>query len=225
MKAKPWSAKALAALKRRYPHEATATLATDLGITVNACYNKAHSLGLHKTAEYLASPAACRLRRGDNVGAAGRFPPGHVPANKGLRRPGWGPGRMAETQFKRGNAPHTTLPVGSYRFAKDGTLQRKIGTAKGSNSKRWRGVHELVWVEAHGPVPAKHICVFKPGLRTTVLEEITADRVECISLAENMRRNSYHNYPKPIAELIQLRGALMRKINRAERALTEGATP
>ena len=58
-----------------------------------------------------------------------------------------------------------------------------------------------------------------------MLEEITADRVECISLAENMRRNSYHNYPKPIAELIQLRGALMRKINRAERALTEGATP
>ena len=226
MRGKPWPAEAVAALTRRYPHEPTAAIAADLGLTVTACYQMAQKLGLKKTAHYLASPAACRLRRGDKVGAASRFLPGHVPANKGLRRPGWAPGRMAETIFKPGQMPHNTLPVGSYRFEhKTGTLQRKIGTAKGSNSKRWRGVHELVWVEAHGPVPPGHIVVFKPGMRTTELEEITLERVECISLAENMRRNSYHNYPKPIAELIQLRGALMRKINRAERALTEGATP
>jgi len=62
-------------------------------------------MGLTKSAAYLASPAACRLRKGDNVGAARRFRPGHVPANKGLRRPGWSTGRMAETQFKKsGNA-------------------------------------------------------------------------------------------------------------------------
>lgn len=50
-------------------------------------------------------------------------------------------------------------------------------------------------------------------MRTAVLDEITLDRVECISLAENMRRNSYHNYPKEIALAIQLRGVLNRKIN------------
>ena len=218
MRGTPWPKKAVAALKRRYPHEATAAIAADLGVTVTACYQMARKLGVKKSPAYLASPSACRLRRGDKVGAAYRYLPGHVPANKGLRRPGWAPGRMADTQFKPGTSPHTTLPVGSYRLDKQGTLQRKIGTAKGSNSKRWRGVHELVWVAAHGPVPPGHICVFKPGLRTAVLDEITLDRVECISLAENMRRNSYHNrYPKEIGLAIQARGALLRKIRNAEK--------
>jgi hypothetical protein len=103
-----------------------------------------------------------------------------------------------------------------------GTLQRKISNAKGSNSKRWRGVHELVWIEANGPVPPGHICVFRPGMRTAVLEEITVERVECISFAENMRRNSYHTrFPKEIGLAIQLRGALNRKINH----ITKGANP
>lgn len=221
MKGKPWPPKAVAALQRRYPHEPTAAIAADLGFTVRSVYQKARNLGLKKSEEYLASPAACRLRRGDKVGAACRFLPGNVPFNKGLK--GWqAGGRAAETQFRPGSSPHNTQPVGAYRFDKDGTLQQKIGTAKGNNSKRWRGVHELVWIAAHGPVPPGHIVIFKPGQRTTVLEEITLDRVECVSLAENMRRNSYHNrYPKEIGLAIQARGALIRKINRAERAQQE----
>lgn len=217
MKGKPWPAATLAAMRRRYPHEPTAAIAADLGMTVTACYQMARNLGLKKTETYLNGPQACRLRRGDNVGMGTRFQPGQAPPNKGVK--GWqAGGRAVETQFKPGNAPHTEQPVGSYRLTKDGTLQRKIGTAKGSNSMRWRGVHELVWIAAHGPVPPGHICVFRPGMRTAVLEEITADKVECISLAENMRRNSYHNrYPKEIGLAIQARGALIRKIRRVER--------
>jgi hypothetical protein len=49
-------------------------------------------MGLRKSAEYLAGPEACRLQRGDSVGARTRFSAGHVPANKGLRRPGYFPG-------------------------------------------------------------------------------------------------------------------------------------
>lgn len=226
MKGKRWPAATLAELARRYPDEPTRALAADLGMSLSACYHQAGLLGLKKSAAYLAGPHACRLRRDDNPGIRTRFQPGLTPWNKGVK--GWqAGGRARETQFKPGQMPHNTLPVGSLRLEPGtGTLQRKIGISKGSNSKRWRGVHELVWVAAHGPVPPGHIVVFKPGMRTTELEEITLDRVECISLAENMRRNSYHNYPKPIAELIQLRGALVRKINRAMRALTpEEATP
>jgi hypothetical protein len=148
MTGKPWPKKSVAAFKRRYPHEPTAAIAADLGISVAACYHMATRLCLKKTPAYLASPAAYHLRRGTKVGAGSRFQPGHVPANKGLRRPGWAPGRMAETQFKPGNSPHTTRAVGSYRLDKNGILQRKIGTAKGNNSKRWRGV--LDWVVAGG---------------------------------------------------------------------------
>lgn len=216
----PWSVEALAILRRRYPHEPTAAIAADLGVTVSACYQKARNLGIKKTAAYLNGPFACRLRRDDNPGMGTRFQPGQTPPNKGVK--GWqAGGRAVETQFKRGSSPHNTVPVGSYRLTKDNTLQRKIGTAKGSNSKRWRGVHELVWIAANGPVPAGHICVFKPGMRTNVLEEITLERVECISFGENMRRNSYHNYPKEIALAIQARGALVRKIRRIERAINQ----
>jgi hypothetical protein len=63
-------------------------------------------------------------------------------------------------------------------------------------------------------VPAGHIVVFKPGQRTKELNEITADRVECISFAENMKRNTRHNLPKPLSDLIALRGALTRQINK-----------
>jgi len=228
MKGKPWSAKAVAALKRRYPHERTDTIAADLGVTVSACYQMARNLGLHKTDEYLASPDACRLRQGDNVGKSYRYLPGHVPANKGLRRPGWAPGRMAETQFKKGRQAHEArnyVPIGSEKINRDGHLVRKITDDPALvPARRWVAVHRLVWIAAHGPIPPGHIVVFKPGQRTAELDEITLDRLECISLVENMRRNSYHNrYPKEIGLAIQARGALVRKINRATRAQKESA--
>lgn len=170
----------------------------------------AAAIGLKKTPEYLASADACRLRRGGDVGAATRFPPNNVPWNKGKQHPATG--RSASTQFKTGQMPHNTRGIGEYRLV-DGLLQQKVSNAKGSASNRWRGVHELVWVEANGPVPPGHLCVFKPGMSTSVLTEITHDKVECISRSENMRRNSYHNYGPEIARVVQLRGAITRQIN------------
>jgi len=207
-----WTTEEVETIQQRYPNERTADIAASMGITEAMVYRKAGALGLTKSAEYLASPAACRLRRGDNVGAETRFKPGQRVWNKGKHFTAGG--RSAETRFKPGQGPHNTLPIGTYRLDKDGTLQRKISNDKGNNSKRWRGVHELVWVEKNGPVPAKHIVVFKPGLRTAVLEDITIDAVECISLAENMKRNTRHNLPKELSDLMQLRGAITRQINR-----------
>lgn len=207
-----WSKEQEQVLRDRYPTEKTQLIADDLGIALQKVYQKAKRLGLEKTAEYLASPAACRLRAGDDVGAAYRFQKGGLVWNKGMK--GLQIAGCQATQFKAGRMPHNTLPIGSYRHDKDGTLQRKISNDKGNNSKRWRGVHELVWVEANGPVPPKHIVIFKTGMRVTVLEQITIDRVECISLAENMRRNTVHNMPKELAELVQLRGAVNRQINK-----------
>ena len=75
-------------------------------------------------------------------------------------------------------------------------------------------MHRLVWMAANGPLPAGHIVVFKPGRRTTELEAITLDAVELISRAENMRRNSVHQLPPELARLVQLRGVLIKTINR-----------
>lgn len=214
-----WTPEQDQALRDRYPHERTADIARDVGIPVEKVYAKASWMGLKKSAEYLASPDACRLRRGDNVGAAHRFQKGQTPPNKGLRRPGWAPGRMAETQFKKGSmsgaAQHNYVQIGSLRVSKDGYLERKITDDPTIYpARRWVGVHRLVWIEANGPIPEGHVVSFKPCMRTAKLEEITIDRLECISRVENMKRNTLHNYPKEIAQLIQLRGAVQRKINR-----------
>ena len=63
-------------------------------------------------------------------------------------------------------------------------------------------------------LPAGHIVRFKPGMFTNVLEKITLDRVECISRAENVRRNSIHTTCPELAGLYQLKGAITRQVKR-----------
>lgn len=212
-----WAAERDAELVRRYPGERTADIAADFGLSLAQVYSRATRLGLAKDKAVIADMARQRTADPQHGSRAHRFKKGLVPANKGLRRPGWAPGDMSVTQFKRGQSPHNTQPIGSYRIDKDGTLQRKISNATGNASQRWRSEHELAWIAAHGPVPSKHIVVFKKGQRTNVLAEITLDKIECISFAENMRRNSCHNHGPEVAQLIQLRGAITRQINQRAR--------
>lgn len=209
-----WTDEQKAVLREHYPHRPTQAVAAMLGRPVAQVYNQACKLGLRKTDAYLATPDACRLRRGDEVGEQHRFRPGHVPANKGLCRPaGWAPGRMAETRFAKGSVPPTWVPVGSYTVNSDGYLDRKVADLRGRpRHESWKPVHRLVWEAAHGPAPAGHVVAFKPGRRSTELDKITLDAVELITRRELMARNSMHNLPKELALIHQLRGALHRAI-------------
>lgn len=208
-----WSAADDATLRRRYPHEPTAVLSGALRRSTAAVYARADILGLHKSEAYLASPAACRLRRGDNVGAASRFRKGQVPPNKGLRRPGWHRGRMQETQFKRGERSDVAVklwkPIGTERISKDGYLERKINNDL-PLQRRWRAVHLIIWEAAHGPLPMGHAIVFKNGDKA----DIRLDNMECITRASLMARNSIHNWPQPLRNTVQLLGALNRQIRK-----------
>ncbi|KAK50230.1 hypothetical protein [Bordetella bronchiseptica] len=212
MGGKKWTEVQEAAVRKFYENTPTKVIAAALGRSETSVYQLAQRLGLKKSAAYLAGPTAGRFD--GTRGEACRFPKGHTPWNKGAAfQPG---GRSVETRFKSGSRPHNEQPIGSYRLTKDGTLQQKISNAPGNNSRRWRGVHELVWIERNGPVPTGHIVVFKPGMRTANVEEITADKVECISFADNMRRNTLHRYPKEITHAIQVRAALNRRIRNVE---------
>lgn len=71
-------------------------------------------------------------------------------------------------------------------------------------------MHLLLWEEVHGQIPDGHALVFKDGDKT----HITLDNLELITRAELMRRNSIQRYGKEIASLVQLRGVLLRQINR-----------
>lgn len=214
-----WSDDEIATLRQLYPNHKTEDVATVLGMPVERVYQKANSIGLHKSAEYLASPAAGRL---DGVrGASSRFVKGQISWNKGLKGVVGVQEACRATQFKKGRPAHEARnysPIGSERITKDGYLERKMTDDPAlSPARRWTAVHRLVWVEAHGPVPAGHVVVFKAGMKTTVADEITSDKLECITYADNMRRNTLHRYPKEVVSLIRMRGALNRHINQKEK--------
>ena len=175
-----------------------------------AIYSKAKAMGLSRSAEYLASEHACRLRKGDNVGAEFRFKAGQQPWNAGMN--GWqAGGRSAETRFKpgtiNGSAAERLKPVGFERVTDDGILQRKI-RADGPPHRRWQSVHEIIWEEHNGPRPAGHLVVFKDGNRCN----FSLDNLELISRAENCRRNSIHRYPPELKHAIRTLAKLKRTI-------------
>lgn len=180
-----------------------------------ATYSRARSLGLAKSAAYLKGPNSGRLSAGARVriGARTRFPKGHVPANKGLRRPGWFRGRMRETQFKRGErrgvAARLYKPIGTERVSKDGYLERKINDGL-PLQRRWRPAHLVLWESVHGPIPRGHALAFCNGDKT----DIRLDNLELITRRALMARNTVHTLPKPLALTIQLMGALNRQIRK-----------
>jgi hypothetical protein len=148
---------------------------------------------------------------GIKSGRSGCFYPGQsrVPGSgaKGPNRTSFKPGRPA-------NEARNYLPIGSTRISKDGYIERKVTDDPGLYpARRWVAEHRLVWEREVGPIPPGHIVVSRSGRHSTDVSEITIDKLECISKAENMRRNTVHNYPQPIPQLVQLRGALIRTIN------------
>lgn len=227
-----WTLGELAVLEAMYPHCHTEDVAAWVGRSMGKCYQQAIKRGWRKSPEYLASDTACRVSRSRRTPGmeANQFKPGITPWNKGLKGIETGTGthpNSRRTQFKadgslRGAAQHNYQPIGALRISKDGYLERKVTDDHPTPARRWVAVHRLVWEQARGPIPSGFIVCFLPGKKTTVLEEVTADRLECISRVDNMRRNSVHTvYPPEVAKLVLLRGALNRQINKHTRALEE----
>lgn len=211
-KRRDWVAADEFIVRKLYANTPTVELAELVDRTVAQVHGKAKMLGLKKSAKHLASPAACRLRRGDNVGAAYRFRKGNVPANKGRRRPGFTAGDMAKTQFKKGQRSRSWLPIGSERWSHDGYLRRKM-TDTGYPPRDWVAVHLLIWQEHNGPVPAGYILAFRDGDK----KHIAIDNLELITRRERMRRNTIHNLPESIKTTVLALGRLRRRINRESR--------
>ena len=212
-----WTDDQVEYLRRHYADTLTVDLAAALGLRAGRILAKANALGLRKSAALIAETARQRTLTPGHGSLGSRIQAGAVPWNKGIK----GQRVSMATEFKPGNRPASWVTVGSYRVNADGYLDRKV-TDEGGPSQRWKPVHRLLWIDAHGEIPAGHIVVFKPGRRSAELAQITLDAIELVTRAENMRRNSHHtNYPPELRTLVQLRGALTRQINRkAEEAET-----
>lgn len=215
MPRKPWTYPELQHLLRDYADTPTRDLAARLGRPIASVYAKAQGLGLKKSSAFLASPASGRLTGDDDRGKSGRFTKGLKPWNKGAHfTPG---GRSAETRFKAGNrtgkAAQLYQPIGTERITKDGYRQRKVNDDMPIH-RRWQLVQRLVWEEHRGPIPDGHVVTFIDGDKLNC--EI--DNLTLVSRQELMSRNTVHNLPEDLRQVVQLKGALVRQINkRSER--------
>lgn len=192
---KTWSPEDLEALEKHYPDTDNITLGRIFRRSESSIQNQAVNRGWKKSAEYMQREKP------------GCFKPGLVPWNKGTHYSAPG---SEHTRFKKGQRPATWLPIGSERVTKDGYLERKM-TDTGYPPNDWVSVSHIEWEKHHGePVPPGHAVIFRDGDKRNFAQ----GNLELISRADLMRRNSYLNLPEPLPQLVQLRGALNRKINR-----------
>ena len=214
----PWSPEREQLMRDFYPNVTAAAIAQALGITTQQVYRKARTMGLQKSEAFLDSMQSGRVERGKQHPRliATRFQPGIQAWNKGTHFVAGG--RSAETRFKKGRAPQESrnyLPIGSLRLSKDGCLERKVTDDQSLYpARRWQSVHRLVWEAAHGPIPQGHMVVFRPGQFTNQVDLLTADRLECITRAQNAERNNLWRTDPDMMHLYQLKGAIRRQVNR-----------
>ncbi len=223
-----WSSHDDEILRTNYPMWPGFLVAHLIGCTETSLYQRAKRLGVEKHPDHWKNPMGYLWAGfGHPNSIAARIKPGTPPPNKGIKRPGWSPGRMSETQFKKGRAAHEArnyVPIGTEKIdPKRKVLMRKVTDDPTIFPvKRWRPVHVMAWEAEHGPIPAGSVCVFKPGQKTFIAAEITPDRLELVTHAELMSRNTIHNQPAEIRKAMQMRGALNRAINRIEKEQSNG---
>lgn len=207
-KSRLWTAQQIATLKAKYPDTPTKDIANEISRELQQCYRMAAKLGLKKSQEYLDSPAACRLRRGDNVGAKTRFTKGQQSWNKGTKGISGTHPNCRKTQFKKGQISRNHLPVGAEVISTDG--YRKIKVAE---PNVWEFVHRRNWERAHGPIPAGKCIRFKDG-----------DQLNCelanlmlVTRTEHVLYNSKYKFPHEIVPAMAALADLKREITNAEK--------
>ncbi len=217
MNGKAWTAKEVRLMRKLYRDTPTFKVAEALSRSERSIYGQAKKMKLKKSKKFLQSPYSGRMRPGSRRGEPKRFKPGHIPFNKGKK--GWSAGgRSVKTRFKKGHRPQTWVPIGSKRITKGDILQIKV-TDTGYTPHDWKSVHSLLWEAHNGPVPEGHIVVF----RNKNTRDIRIENLECITRAENMRRNSIHHLPEALADVCRTLGVLHRHIHGIEKPRSASA--
>jgi hypothetical protein len=153
--------------------------------TESQIYNMAFKLKLQKSEAYLIEK---RKKEGETlkrVGVKNRFKKGHNPANAGKT----GVRVSPKSEFKKGHLPQNTLHDGAIRIRNDRntktgrvTPYKYIRIAKA----KWVLYQRHLWEQHNGPIPKGHMIRFRDGDTMNC----TIENLECISMAENARRNA-----------------------------------
>lgn len=211
MSRKKWTPEEIEYLIKLYPDTKTETLAKHLNRPLSGVYGKAKSLNIGKSEAFKASVESGRLQNGTTLGSANFFKPGHPSFNKGKKMEEYLSAdkieRFKANSFKKGNVPHNTKSDGAVT----------VRNYKGRNyhlyrvgKNDWKFLHVVIWEKQNGTVPHGHVITFKDG-NTAHLD---INNLQCISLKENMLKNTIHNLPPEIKELIIITTRINRKIKK-----------
>ena len=236
-----WSDDKIAYLKQHYKEMSIEELSLNLGATIYAVKTKAMKLGLKKSNKHIWSDAEIAYLRekyadtrieelveyfGLNVGIkksidlirelakeniSDKFlsyskKKGDVPHNKGVKMRPDVYARCKGTMFKKGNMPANTKEDGFLSVR--GNSGFKCLYVRVSLGK-WTPYSRYIWEQHNGAIPPNHIIAFKDGN----WQNCDISNLTLMSRGDNMKRNSLHNYPKEISNLIALRAAFSRKVN------------
>lgn len=123
----------------------------------------------------------------DRNSLVGRFTKGQNPHNAGKT----GIRVSVKSEFKKGHVPTNTRHDGAITIR----TERCVKTGKQTKYKyirlamsKWEPLHRHMWRKYNGEIPKRHVIAFIDG--DTMNCDIT--NLECISMAENARRNQNH---------------------------------
>jgi predicted transcriptional regulator len=116
--------------------------------------------------------------------------------------------RCKKGQYKKGNQPHNTLPDYKEVIRKDKSGKEYVMIKLPGQKLQLK--QRYIYQTHIGIIPENHKVCFRD--RNT--QNFDLSNLELISNNDLMRKNSLHNYPKEITELIHLKGVLKRQINK-----------
>ena len=197
-----WTAQEIKFLIDNYSDMATANIATILNRPLGGVNGKAYTLRLKKSKAYMVKILAIESAKLKEIGKTYHFKKGRLPYNYGQKMSKEMYEKCKKTMFKKGNKPGNIKKVGDERIH-EGYTYVKIA------DRDWRLKQRLVYENVNGPIPADSIVIFKDNNLTN----FDINNLELITKAENMLRNTIHQYPQPIQDIIKLNNKLKRKIN------------
>ena len=178
--------------------------------------NRANFLGLKKSEAFLKSDLSGRITKLSELGKIYRYKKGNIPANKGKKQSEYmsqeAIDRTKATRFKKGS-----IPANAYSNGEETTRKNKCGREyiliKVPGKRKLIFKHRHIWEQVHGKIPKGYIVIFKDGNTMNCVIE----NLECISREENMSRNTIHQYPDELKELIKINKKVKKRINEKQK--------
>ena len=134
-----------------------------------------------------------------NTGLTGRFEPGHIPENKGMKMSPEAYEKCAPTMFQKGQSPANHKPVGTVSVRNNAKKRQKYVYEKVAEPNVWRLKHILEWEKHNGPVPKRKAIIFADGdpMNTNIDNLVMVSR----SQLAVMNRWGIRGYDKETAEV------------------------